>query len=130
MLRVVALLLVILTGSCFVPQHGLEVYVRERGEFWEASNVERVEVVFADKFRFTATSHHVDRIDLPYSQFKRLVEFNFKRRIIDIVRIIHNHPPDGCPGLSPSDREFLAALRCDGFTGRFVVWYKGWLCDY
>jgi len=130
MIRAVAVLLMVLTGSCYVPQQGLEVYIRDGGEFWAAARVEKVEVVFVDKLRFVATSHNERCIDLPYAKFKNLVECSFRRRIRDIVRITHNHPPDGHPGITPTDREFLDAMRSDGFTGRFCIYHKGVIRDY
>lgn len=124
------LLLAVSAGSCYVQRHGLDIYLVTEQTRWETNCIERVEIQFIDKFAFGATTYHLDRIEFPFSKFKHHVEFSFRRRICDIVRITHNHPPDAGPGLSGLDRLFLQALREHGFTGRFCVYWGGQVRDY
>ena len=123
-------MLCLLAGSCYVQRHGLDVYIRTPEERWEEAQIEQVQVRFVDKFQFMATTYHMDKIELPFSQFKHYVEFSFRRRLSDIVQIIHNHPPDAGPWPSALDREFLAALRAHGFIGRFSIYWGGAIRDY
>lgn len=125
-----ALLLCLAIGSCYVQRHGLDIYLVTEQTQWEASYIERVEIQFVDKFCFGATTYHLDKIEFPFSKFKHHVEYSFRRRICDITRIIHNHPPEAGPRPSALDMEFLQALREHGFAGRFCIYHAGVVRDY
>jgi proteasome lid subunit RPN8/RPN11 len=124
------LALCLLAGSCYVQRHGLAVYVKTQPEHWETKCIEQVEVRFIDTFCFGATTYHMDKIELPFTQFRHHVEFSFRRRLSDIVQIVHNHPPDAGPYPSALDRQFLDALRANGFAGRFSIYWQGVIRDY
>ena len=129
-LAAAACLLCLAAGTCYVQRHDLNLQVKTQATFWESKCIERVEVVFIDKFAFMATTYHIDKIEFPFSQFKHHVEYSFRRRICDIVKITHNHPAEAGPRPSKLDMEFLAALRAHGFTGRFCIYHAGVIRDY
>lgn len=78
---------------------------------------------------YTITSHDERSVDFHMDWLKKLLKKN-GHEILDIMIIIHNHPPTAPRGFSRADVQTWYNFKREGFTGNFYLYISGFKIIY